>query len=140
MSALSKSVVKWVVVLGLVALATATLAQSTSGLKGAITDPSGAAVRDATVVARNRATGQERTAQSDALGGYAFSSLAPGGYRLEVRAPGFSAQVFEEIQLAVATTVTQNVALRIGGRTEELMVQSDAPVVEAATTSVGTVM
>jgi len=136
----SKSVVRWIVVLGLMTLATTAFAQSTSVLKGSITDPSGAAVRDATVVARNQATGLERTTQSDGRGAYTFSALPPGRYRLEVRASGFGTQAVDDVELAVATTLSQNVGLKMGGLSEEVMVASDAPVVESATTSVGTVM
>jgi hypothetical protein len=115
-------------------------AQSTATLQGTITDQQGAVVPNAKVIAHNNATGLERTAQTDADGNYQIASLPPGVYRIEVQAQGFQGQSVGELNVDVARTVVQNFQLGIGQVTQSVTVTSDAPVVETATTSVGTVI
>jgi hypothetical protein len=115
-------------------------AQSTAALRGALTDEQGALVQGATVTVRNLATGEERTTVSDRSGEYQLPSLAPGAYRLEVRAQGFQPHVVNDLRLGVAQTVVQNVRMAVGGLTEEVAVVGEAPVIESTTTSVGQVI
>src|SRR4051794_31185582 len=68
-------------------------AQSTAALSGTVTDPTGAAVPNATVVARNVATGVETSLTTDSSGAYLFPSLPIGSYRVEVSATGFNKAV-----------------------------------------------
>src|SRR5262245_54529114 len=59
-------------------------------LVGNITDPSGASIAGAKVSAANTATGFNREATTDDRGGYLFSDLQPGTYRITVTAQGFA--------------------------------------------------
>src|SRR5205085_1764735 len=68
------------------------------------------------------------------------ASLQPGVYRVEVQAQGFQTQVVAALSLEVARTVVQNFQLTVGSVAQEITVTSDAPVIESATTSVGTVI
>ncbi|WP_164981643.1 TonB-dependent receptor [Silvibacterium dinghuense] len=61
----------------------------TGGLKGTITDPSGAAVVGASVHIHNPSTGLDRTTQSSGNGTYQFTDLQPGPYQIEILATGF---------------------------------------------------
>src|ERR1051326_3123135 len=115
-------------------------AQSTATLQGTITDQQGAVVPNAKVIAHNNATGLERTAQTDADGNYQIAALPPGVYHVEVQAQGFQGQSVGELNVDVARTVVQNFQLGIGQVTQSVTVTSDTPVVETATTSVGTVI
>jgi outer membrane receptor protein involved in Fe transport len=116
------------------------LAQSTATLQGAVTDPQGAVVPNARVTVRSQATSAERTAQTDADGNYQIASLQPGAYRVEVQAQGFQTQVVAALNVEVARTVVQNFQLTVGNVSQEITVTSDTPVIETATTSVGTVI
>jgi hypothetical protein len=117
-----------------------TLAQSTATLQGLVTDPQGAVVPNARVTVRSQSIGIERTAQTDTEGNYQVASLQPGVYRVEVQAQGFQTYVANNLSLEVARTVVQNFVLTVGSVTQEVTVISDAPVIETATTSVGTVI
>src|SRR5205085_10525405 len=108
--------------------------------QGAVTDQQGAVLPNAKVVVRSRATGAERTVQTDSDGNYQVASLQPGAYTIEVQAQGFQTQVVSDLTLEVARTVVQNFQLTIGNVTQQVTVTSDLPVVETATTSVGTVI
>src|ERR1044071_557567 len=118
----------------------AALAQSTATLQGAVTDQQGAVVPNAKVTVRSQATSTERTAQTDADGNYQFASLLPGVYDVEVQAQGFQTQAVAALNVEVARTVVQNFQLTVGNVSQTITVASDAPVIETATTSVGTVI
>jgi len=122
-------------------LATSTaLAQSTATLQGTVTDSKGAVVPNATVLARNRNTSSERTTQTDNDGNYQFAALPVGTYTVEVRIQGFKTQVADQVTVEVAKTVVQNFQMDVGAITEQVLVSSDVPIIETATTSVGTVI
>ena len=67
------------------------MAQSagTSALTGTITDPSGAAIPNVTVTITSNDTGQSRTTTTGSDGGYKFSLLPPGNYKISFAAAGF---------------------------------------------------
>ena len=122
-------------------LATSTaLAQSTATLQGTVTDSKGAVVPNATVLVRNRNTSSERTTQTDNDGNYQFAALPVGVYTIEVRLQGFKTQVADQVTVEVAKTVIQNFQMDVGAITEQVLVSSDVPIIETATTSVGTVI
>ena len=116
------------------------LAQSTATLQGTVSDSKGALLPHATVVARNRGTASERTTQTDTNGNYQFAALPVGLYTVEVRADGFKTQVADQVTIQVAKTVVQNFQMEVGAISEQVLVSSDVPVIETATTSVGTVI
>jgi hypothetical protein len=115
-------------------------AQSTAALSGTVTDSTGAAVPNATVAARNSATGIEATSQTDSAGAYLFPSLPIGVYRVEVSATGFRKAVISEIKLSVATAVTTDVQLEVGEVTQRVEISAEASLIEAATTGLGQVI
>jgi hypothetical protein len=114
--------------------------QSTATVQGSITDSKGAIVPNATVVVRNKATASERTTQTDSDGNYQVAALPVGLYTIEVRASGFKTQLADQVSIQVAQTVVQNFQMEVGAISEQVLVTSDVPVIESATTSVGTVI
>jgi len=138
---LSKRIVTFVLMLVAALLATSSaLAQSTATLQGTVTDAKGAVLPNATVLVRNRGTSAERTTQTDTDGNYQLAALPVGVYTVEVRAQGFKTQVADQVTLEVAKTAVQNFQMDIGALSEQVLVSSDVPVIETATTSVGTVI
>jgi hypothetical protein len=115
-------------------------AQSTASLSGTITDPAGAAIPNAQVVAKNQATGVESTTESDASGAYQFPSLPIGAYRIQVTATNFQVAVVTDLKLEVATAATQNIQLKVGEVSEHVLITAEAALVETATTSLGQVI
>ena len=140
---LSKRIALFFPFLMLVAALLATssaLAQSTATLQGTVTDSKGAVLPNATVVVRNRNTSTERTTQTDSDGNYQVAALPVGVYTVEVRVEGFKTQVADQVRLEVAKTAVQNFQMDVGAISEQVLVSSDVPVIETATTSVGTVI
>lgn len=75
--------------------------QAAGTLRGKLTDPSGAVVANATVTATNIDNGQTRTATTGADGGYEFTMLPVGNYRVKFEAAGF-----KPLEIASATVGT----------------------------------
>lgn len=74
-------------------------AQFRASLGGAVTDPQGAAVPDATVTLTNASTSQKMETKSDANGIYQFNALGPAPYSLTAEHPGFKTKVLDYVQI-----------------------------------------
>src|SRR3989475_3180795 len=112
----------------------------TATLSGTITDPTGAAIPEASVTATKVATGAATKATTDGAGNYSLPSLPPGIYKLTVEKTGFKATVLSGIQLLVNQQAVVNAQLQVGQVTTAIEVSSAAPLVETTTASVGTVI
>ena len=115
-------------------------AQATTSLRGTITDPSGAAIPNATVRLTNADTNLERTATSDAEGNYVFSSVTPGNYTVDVEIAGFAKYHQTGVQLQVNLPATLNVKMKIGQAQETVTVTEQAPVLNTTDASEGNTM
>ncbi|MBM3734309.1 MAG: hypothetical protein FJW39_00860 [Acidobacteria bacterium] len=105
-------------------------AQAVSGtIFGEVRDPSEAAVSGAQVTVRNAATNYNRTASTDAGGGFRFPSLPLGSYTLTVEHTGFGQFVQEGITLQVDQQARVDVVLRVGNVAEKVVVAAEAPLV-----------
>jgi TonB family protein len=120
----------WAVAACLTLCAAIPLATLTSGqqpvsggadVSGIVTDPSGARVPNATVIAFNSGVGNREVATTDPVGAFAFHSIPAGLYTIEVRAAGFGIYQQNEIAEAGKPSVV-NPKLSIGGVTEKMSV------------------
>ncbi|HTW22185.1 MAG TPA: carboxypeptidase-like regulatory domain-containing protein, partial [Candidatus Baltobacteraceae bacterium] len=111
----------------LLACAAPSLAQtgSTGALDGTVTDPSGGVIVGATV-ALTSATGEVRTATTDANGSYKFSLLQPGSYSIKFSASGFKTASVAAVVVNVAETAVLNRNLEVGAQSEQITVQATA--------------
>lgn len=106
-------------------------AQFSASVQGAVQDPSGAAVANASVEITNLATKVSRTATSDAEGNFEISSLAPGSYTITASASGFSKS---QVNVTLLTEQHLNVpiTMNVGSVTESVTVTTEAPIVDTA--------
>src|SRR2546423_3813222 len=93
-----------------------------STVRGTVTDPQGGAVAGAAVTLTNTERSFTRTQVTTDDGGYVFSAVPPGTYKLEVESKGFKKAAVPEVKALVDTTVEQNVQLEIGSVTEVVTV------------------
>src|SRR5665213_2078727 len=112
----------------------------TAQIQGTVLDSTGSAVPGADVKATQTATGAVRTASSGGDGGYVFTNLPIGPYRLEVSKTGFSVFVQSGIVLQVYTNPIVDIALKVGNVSEQVQVEANAALVETQATGVGQVM
>ncbi len=106
-------------------------APATAGaLRGAVTDPSGAAIAGATVIMTPMATlASPSTTKTDNVGAYEFKSLPTGQYSLTVTAPGFS--VYENDNVVLSTQAMRlNVPMAIEVEQQKIQVSDTAPTVD----------
>lgn len=114
--------------------------QAATSLRGTITDPSGAAIPNATIRLTNTGTNLIRTTASDAQGTYAFAEVLPGNYALTVEAQGFASYRQTGIQLLVSLPATIDVRMKIGQAAETVTVTEQEPVVNSTDASEGNTM
>src|SRR5574341_1707327 len=80
-------------------------------ISGIVSDATGAAIPNVSIIARQTDTGLSREARSGANGTYVIPNLPVGPYTLEVSADGFTAYLQRGILLSVGNNVTINVTL-----------------------------
>ena len=113
---------------------------ATGQIVGTITDPSKAAIPQATVTAINTATSLARTAKSNADGDYVVPLLPPGTYSVAIAAPGFKTQTITNISVDVATTATVNIRLQLGEATQQVTVEAVADILQTDSAANGGVV
>ncbi|HET8921729.1 MAG TPA: TonB-dependent receptor, partial [Candidatus Acidoferrum sp.] len=122
----------WAVVL-LLALPFSAHAQATSAaIRGTVTDEQGAAIAGADVTITNADTSNSRATKSDGDGNYTFPSLPVGRYALKVNKEGFKAFDLKDIVLHVNDSLTFDLKLKVGARTELIEVVAGATQVETS--------
>lgn len=122
--------------------ASSAFSQSDRGtLTGTISDPGGAVVPGAVVIAINPATAGEFRTQSTVTGGYTIPSLPAGLYDLTVEFTGFRKHEQKGIRVQVAQTARIDVTMQVGSTSESVTVTGDAPLLKtesaAQSTTVG---
>lgn len=105
------------------------LAQTVTGtITGVITDPSGAVIAGASIVAHNTDTGVDSSVTTNSAGLYRVQFLPIGRYEVLVDAKGFNKETIPAFQLEVLQTVTFNVKLSLGASSEVVNVSEAAPI------------
>jgi outer membrane receptor protein involved in Fe transport len=113
--------------------------QATTGdVEGRVLDANGAVVPNATVAARNEATGFERSANTDGDGNYRIVLLPPGTYSVEATADGFTKVGASAVQVTVGSKTSLDLNLAAGGVKETVLITAEPPTVETTRTSVST--
>jgi Carboxypeptidase regulatory-like domain/TonB-dependent Receptor Plug Domain len=123
-------------ILSLLAVGFATKAQNgnSSSINGAVSDPSGAVVANATVTIHNAVSGYDRSAVTDNSGNFSFPNVPFNPYHLTVMAPGF-ANYAQDVE--IRSTVPQNVKinLSLGQATASVTVEAAGDLVETEPTA-----
>ena len=115
-------------------LATRTDAQVVGGtITGSITDPSGAALVNATVLVHNDETGTERRLRTASDGRYAAPSIPVGSYTVSAEADGFAPAKRTGIPLSVGQAQSVDLVLGLKGVTQSITVADQPDVVNAST-------
>jgi len=114
------------------ASALTTFAQSTvtGGIGGAVTDPNGAVVPNASVTSQNIETNKEDTATTDHEGRYRIVNLQPGTYTVTINGQGFGAYTQEKIVVEVGRITEIGAQLSVGPQSaSNVVVTGEAPVI-----------
>src|SRR5918994_3496183 len=109
----------------LIFMAASVFAQSGgTTIRGTVKDPQGNLVAGATVTVADPARNFTRTQQTNNEGGYVFTAIPPGTYKLDVSAPGFKTASASGLEALVDTQTVRDVQLEIGAVSETVDVTS----------------
>ncbi len=126
----------WALV-GILAFAWSAYAQSTTSLRGTITDAQGLALPAVVLTLTNVDNGAVRSATTDPVGAYAFLQLPPGMYRIKAEKTGFTIATREGIQLLVNTPATLDLPMAVGATTQTVDVLGEASAINTVDASIG---
>lgn len=104
-------------------------------LSGTVTDATGGIVPNAQVSIKNVATGVDRVVMVDAAGFYTAPNLLPGNYEVRFSASGFKTALNSGVTLTVGAQQVLNASLQVGQISQQVIVTTEAPTVELASSS-----
>jgi hypothetical protein len=110
---------------------------STGSIGGTISDPSGGAIPEASVTARNEQTGATFQTLSSIAGLYVLPSLPTGMYEVTVEKIGFKKMTRSGLEIRVATRVALDIPLEVGDVQQTVEVVAEAPLLETTTSERG---
>lgn len=119
---------------------TLTAFSQTAQMTGTVIDPTGAAMPAATVTATNTDTGVSRLATTNEAGNYLITTLFPGPYMVTATAAGFKQVRREGVTLAVEQVARLDFQMEIGETRETVRVEATEVILDAATSTIGTVV
>ncbi len=109
-------------------------AQNTNSadIRGVVTDATGAVVPDVTVTVLDIEKGIAREFKTNASGLYDTGPIVTGTYKITFAKTGFSQYVRSSVTLSVGT-IEINGELKIGGLSQEVVVNTDVPLLKTET-------
>jgi hypothetical protein len=114
--------------------------ETRAAFTGTITDPQGAVLPGAKVEAKNVQTNVTSSTAASSTGFYTLPLLNPGIYEVTVSASGFKTSVQSNVTLRVGDRLELNFKLELGSISETIEVTGEAPLLQTATASQGTVI
>ncbi|MGO8795302.1 MAG: carboxypeptidase regulatory-like domain-containing protein [Candidatus Sulfotelmatobacter sp.] len=114
----------------LVCLQPTLFAAANGSLSGTVKDPTGAVVPEATIKLVNTALKSKYSATSNGQGFYSFPALPVGHYDLRVEADGFEPQTEADVAVDTDATITLDIMLSLGHRSENITVEGNDTAVE----------
>ncbi len=112
----------------------------TGAVLGTVTDSSGGRVSGATVTLTNEGTNASVSATTGDDGGYKFTPVKIGTYKVAVTIQGFQTMTTHGIAVSVGQNVVTDFALKPGSVSETVEVTTTAPVLQSQDASVGQVI
>jgi outer membrane receptor protein involved in Fe transport len=105
-----------------ISLSTHSFAQVDAGrITGTVTDPSGAAIANSSILAHNINTGLERTAQSNNSGEFTLPGVPTGTYKVTVSSSGFNSYT-AQVEVTVGGAVSVEAKLGVQGANAQVEV------------------
>ena len=98
-------------------------------IRGAVTDPSGAVIPNATVHLGNEVSQFERTTTTDATGQFNFSNVPFNPYRIDVVAKGF-ANLSQNVEIRSSVGITVKLVVQISGGSQTVTVEAAGDLIE----------
>ncbi|MGH9781968.1 MAG: carboxypeptidase regulatory-like domain-containing protein, partial [Candidatus Acidiferrales bacterium] len=103
---------------------------ASGNINGTVTDPSGAAVPNVTLIALETDRGIRHATVSDDAGGYQFVGLPPAAYDVTAQASGFQTVVQKGVIVTVGGAALVDFQLKVASTASTVEVSAQPPVVE----------
>jgi len=116
---------------------TASAQVSTATLYGSVTDSTGAAIPNATVVITQTDTNDSRTVITKNDGSYRADFLPVGPYKVSATAKGFKTLDRSGLTLTVTEEAELNLSLPAGGESQTVQVTADIPLLNTGNSTLG---
>jgi hypothetical protein len=114
------------------------MAQTVTGsITGTITDPAGAVIPGAEIVAHNVGTGVDSPTTTNSTGFYRIEFLPIGTYKVSVKAAGFNGASVPSFSLEVLQTANFNIKLAVGGSATTVDVSAATPILDTNDAALG---
>src|SRR3989442_679661 len=118
-------------------LASSGSAQVASRIGGAVQDPTGAAMRDVKVTAKDVDRGTTLTTVTNEAGRYSFPNLGVGVYVITAELAGFKKTRTDRIRLDVNQAVDTDIKMEIGDVTQQVEVKATTALLQTSDSQVG---
>jgi hypothetical protein len=109
-------------------------------ITGVVSDSTGGALPNAVVIVQNMDTQASFRTRTNSNGAYFAPSLAPGRYQIHIEAPNFKSFEQVGIILEASDNPQVNVTLQIGDVSQQVVVNADAPIVDASNAAISQVI
>jgi hypothetical protein len=109
-------------------------------ISGKITEASGAAVPNATVIVTSASTNASVTSTTNEAGDFTVLYLTPGSYRVTVEAKGFKKSKRDDIEVRVGDRLSLEIVLEVGNVNETVNVTAESPLLDTSSASAGQVI
>ncbi len=114
--------------------------QTVGGIRGTVSDASGAVVPDTVVTVVSDETGLTRSKKTNPEGEYEIPDLPIGSYTLTFTHDGFIKDTIPSILVQAYRTATVNASLKVGQVSTQVTVEDKAPLMNAVDTTNGYVL
>ncbi|HWX91835.1 MAG TPA: TonB-dependent receptor [Terriglobales bacterium] len=112
----------------------AQLGSSSGAVTGAVLDPSGAVVANATVEIHNPVSGFIRSTPTDSSGKFSFNNVPFNPYHLSVTAAGFASYA-QDVDVRSSVPLSVEISLQVAGSTTTVTVESGTDLLETETSA-----
>ena len=126
-----------VVVVSLLLVPSAVLAQGTADIVGRVTDTSGGVLPGVNVTAENIATKNVRTTVTSETGDYSFNLMPIGTYTVRIELQGFQT-VSSKAVLTTGDRIRVDARMQVGSLSETLIVTGESPLLQTDTATLST--
>jgi hypothetical protein len=110
---------------------------TTGGISGTLQDQTGAVVPSGTVLLKNLATGESKTATSGKSGEFQFPLLRPGAYSVNATAKGF-AQSEKQVNVLLGQVIDVKIQLGVQSQTQVVEVSEAASLIQSENANLAT--
>ena len=114
--------------------------ETTSAIAGQVTDATGAGIAGAAITLVRTEDGSRRSALTDQTGRFSFPQLKPGSYSVRAIASSFEEQTRSQVSAGLGQTQTVNFVLSIKAAKENVIVTTDAPLINTENPNTATTL